>query len=131
VVSAYDIPLTDLNPGFPLGALPTGQSVKINITPSGCPGVGCQITALVCTATPVTLGGDDTRFDLAAAMVEAQNGSGGQSLHGAGATIRGPILNVPNPFGNVEGIVCSASTLDSAPFLRFIHSKDLESFTVR
>jgi prepilin-type N-terminal cleavage/methylation domain-containing protein len=116
------VALGRLNSGFPSGAnvLPTRQSVQINIAQTACPGPGCQVTALVCTTTPVTLGGADTRFDLASIMVAEQNGNGGQSLYGAGATIRGPLINVPNPMGTVEGIVCGSSSVDTALFQRFV-----------
>ena len=116
------VALGRLNPGFPSGpgVLPTRQTAQINITQVGCPGAGCQVTALVCTTTPVNLGGAETRFDLASVMVSSQNGNGGQSLYGAGATIRGPLINVANPMGNVEGIVCGSSSVDTALFQRFV-----------
>jgi prepilin-type N-terminal cleavage/methylation domain-containing protein len=116
------VALGRLTSGFPIapGSIATRQNVQINITQTGCPGPGCQVTALVCTTTPVTLGGAETRFDLASVMVAAQNGNGGQSLYAAGATIRGPLVNVPNPMGNVEGIVCGSSSVDTALFQRFV-----------
>lgn len=116
------IALGRLNAGFPTGAgvLPTRQDVRIDIQPTACPGASCNLQVLVCTTTPVTLGGATTRFDLASTMTTAQKGSGGQALHGLGATIRGPLVNAANPLGNVEGIVCSTSNVDTALFQRFV-----------
>jgi hypothetical protein len=60
------------------------------------------------------------RYDLAQTMVDVQGGSGGQSLMNAGAVIRGPVLNRPNPLGNVPGIVCGSGVVDTALFDRFV-----------
>lgn len=111
-----------LNAGFPAaaGSLPTRQSLQIDITRNSCPGAGCQVQVLACTTTPVTLGGADTRFDLASTMMSKQGGIGGQSLQGAGNTIRGAALNAANPMGNVEGIVCGSGSVDTALFERFL-----------
>lgn len=118
------IALTRLNTGFPLG-MPTRQVAQIDITRTGCPGASCQITATVCTTTPVTAGGTGpTRFDLAYAMLDEQKGGGGQSRQGDGANIRGPALNVPNPMGNVEGIVCGSSFVDLGMFNNFVKIRD-------
>lgn len=117
------VSLGRLNAGFPAGAgrVPTRQSLRIDITrSSGCPGTTCQVTGLVCTTTPVTLGGPHTRFDLASLMATKQGGTGGQSLPGAGTIIRGPTLNVSNPLGNIAGIVCGSGSVDTALFERFL-----------
>lgn len=117
------VALGRLNAGFPSGAgsVPTRQSLRIDITRSaGCPGATCQVLALVCTTTPVTLGGPRTRFDLSSLMATKQGGTGGQSLPGAGTIIRGPTLNVTNPVGNAEGIVCGSGSVDTALFERFL-----------
>jgi hypothetical protein len=121
------VALNRLNGGFPagVGAMPTRQTARIDITRTGCPGIGCQITALVCTTTPIALGGAQTRFDLASTMVSAQNGTGGQSLLGSGgATITGPALSVANPLGNVEGIVCGSGRVDAGMFENFVRMND-------
>jgi len=118
------IAMQRLTTGFPAG-MPTRQVVRIDITRSACPGTGCQITTTVCTTTPVKgFGVGATRFDLAYAMLDEQSGSGGQSRQGDGANIRGPALNVPNPLGNVEGIVCGSSYVDLGLFNQFVRIRD-------
>jgi len=116
------VTLGRLNGGFPsaVGSLPTRQTARIDITRTNCPGPNCTLLALVCTTTAVNLGTGPTRFDLASTMMSAQNGAGGQSLQNAGTVIRGPALNVPNPVGNVEGVVCGSSTVDTALLQRFL-----------
>lgn len=113
--------------GFPL-RMPTRQVVRIDITKTGvCPGVSCQITSTVCTTTPITTGAQlnpPVRFDLAALMVEEQNGMGGQSRYGDGANIRGATLNVVNPMGNVEGIVCGSNLIDLGIYEAFVRIGD-------
>lgn len=121
------VALGRLNPGFPSapGSVPTRQSLAISVTPTNCPGPNCTLTTLVCTTTPVTLGGPITRFDLASTMVSAQGGRGGQSLQNNGGFIRGPLINAPNPIaGNPEGIVCGSSIVDTALFNRFVRIND-------
>jgi prepilin-type N-terminal cleavage/methylation domain-containing protein len=120
------VALGRLNPGFPAGAgaLPTRQTLRIDVIRTACPGPGCTLTALACTTTPVTLGGAQTRFDLASTMVQVQGGRGGQSLPNAGGFIRGPVLNVPNPMGAVEGVVCGSASVDTALFQRFLTVRD-------
>jgi len=121
------VALGRLNGGFPGGAnqMPTRQTAQVNITRTSCPGASCQVTVLVCTTTPVTLGGTATRFDLASTMVEAQNGTGGQSLYGSGGgTIRGAALNEPNPMGSVEGIVCGSGKVDVGMYSNFLVLND-------
>lgn len=116
-----------LNPGFPSGpgSVPTRQTLRLDILRQNCPGPACSLTALACTTTPVTLGGADTRFDLASTMVTVQGGSGGQSQQNAGGMIRGPTLNVPNPVpGSPEGIVCGGSAINTALFNRFVRLND-------
>lgn len=116
-----------LNAGFPSGpgSMPTRQTLRIDIRPSlDCPGPNCILTALACTTGPVNLGRPNTRFDLAQTMVDVQGGSGGQSSMNFGNTIRGPGLNVPNPVGNVEGIVCGSSVVDTALYQRFVTIQD-------
>ena len=121
------VALGRLNPGFPSGpgSVPTRQTLRLDIIRQNCPGVTCALTALACTTTPVTLGGATTRFDLASTMVTVQGGTGGQSLQNTGATIRGPILNVPNPVpGAPEGIVCGSSVVNTALFNQFVRIND-------
>lgn len=115
-----------LNAGFPSGpgSLPTRQTARIDITRLNCPGAGCSVTAMVCTTTPVTLGGTFTRFDLASEMVAVQNGTGGQSLQNQGSIIRGPVLNQPNPNGNVEGITCGSGMVDVGMYSNFLVMND-------
>jgi hypothetical protein len=117
------IALNRLGAGFPT-VMPTRQIVRIDITRTGCPGATCQITSTVCTTTPVVLGGTDTRWDLANVMLDEQNGRGGWARYGDGANIRGVALNVPNPNGNVEGIVCGSSFTDIGVFDSFIRIGD-------
>lgn len=113
-----------LNGGFPT-TLPTRQSAQINITRTSCPGASCTVLALVCTTTPITLGGTLTRFDLASTMVDVQQGTGGQSLYGTGGgTIRGSSLNVSNPIGSVEGIVCGSGSVDAGMYSNFLTLND-------
>lgn len=112
-----------LRAGFPMG-MPTRQVAQLSIIRNNCPGPACQVTGLACATTPLTLGGPDVRFDLAAVMLEAQEGRGGQSRDEDGANIRGPALNVPNPFGNVEGIVCGSAAVDVGMFNAFVRVRD-------
>lgn len=120
------VALNRLDASFPSGpnALPTRQTLQINITQTSCPGVDCVLSVLACTTTPVTMGGPNVRFDLASTMTSAQEGSGGQSLPGQGAVIRGPLMSSPNPMGNVEGIVCGTSKVDTAFFQQFVRVGD-------
>lgn len=120
------VALNRLNAGFPSGpgAMPTRQGLRIDILRANCPGANCTLTALACTTAPVNLGGANTRFDLAQTMVDMQAGSGGQSSLNFGTIIRGPTLNVPNPVGNIEGIVCGSSVMDTALFQRFVTVRD-------
>jgi type II secretory pathway pseudopilin PulG len=122
------IALGRLNSGFPGGAdqMPTRQTALVTVTRSAaCPGSGCQVMALVCTTTPVSLGSGTPRFDLASTMVTAQNGSGGQSLYGTGgATVVGPALSQANPVGAVEGIVCGSGLVDAGMYSNFLTLAD-------
>jgi len=120
------VALGRLNAGFPSGpgALPTRQSLRIDILKTNCPGENCELVTLVCTTAPLTLGGAYTRFDLVQTVVDQQDGSGGQSAIGAGGFIRGPAINVANPVGNVEGIACGSSLLDTALYQRFVQRQD-------
>lgn len=115
-----------LNGGFPSGpgAMPTRQGVRIDILRTSCPGASCQLLTLVCTTTPVTLGGANVRFDLAQTMVVQQGGIGGQALQNAGGVIRGPVLNVANPLGNVPGTVCGSSNVNGSLFDQFVRVRD-------
>lgn len=115
-----------LNGGFPTGAssMPTRQTAAVTINRVNCPGPTCQLQILACTTTPVTLGAPDVRFDLASSMVMEMGGTGGQSLMGQGAVIRGPVINAVNPYGNTEGIVCSTGAVDTALFQMFVRMSD-------
>lgn len=115
-----------LNGGFPSGpgAMPTRQGVRIDILRTSCPGASCQLLTLVCTTTPVTLGGVNVRYDLAQTMVDQQGGIGGQALQNAGGVIRGPVLNVANPLGNVPGTVCGSSNVNGSLFDQFVRVRD-------
>lgn len=118
------IALNRLRAGYP-AVSPTQQTVRIDIIRTNCPGVNCLLQSLVCTTTPITMGSADTRFDLAVLMVEEQGGRGGWSQLGSGgANIRGPALNVANPIGNVEGIVCGSGFVDVGMFNAFVRIGD-------
>lgn len=117
------IALGRLRAGFP-AVTPTRQQIQFNIVPVGCPGAGCQIIGTSCTTTPITLGFPNVRYDLATIMLEQQGGNGGYARYGDGANIRGPVLNTPNPFGNVQGIVCGSSFMDVAMWQRFVRIND-------
>jgi len=112
--------------GFPTGpgAMPTRQSLRVDIIKTGCPGTGCNIVTTVCTTTGVTLGGPNIRYDLAQVMVDQQNGTGGQSSYTNGAAIKGPSLNMANPNGNVPGTVCGSATLNTAMYAQFVRVRD-------
>jgi prepilin-type N-terminal cleavage/methylation domain-containing protein len=115
-----------LNAAFPVGPgrVPGGLTADVTIQRQNCPGANCLLTSLACTTTPITLGSSSVRFDLASTMTTKQGGSGGQSLQGQGGFIRGPAINVANPRGNVEGIVCGSSMLDTALYQRFVLNND-------
>jgi prepilin-type N-terminal cleavage/methylation domain-containing protein len=112
-----------LRPGFPL-VMPTRQTARIDILRQNCPGANCSLTATVCTNTPVAFDSTTVNWDMANTMFEAQQGSGGQSRINDGANIRGPALNVPNPLGNVEGIVCGSTMLDTTLYNKFVLIND-------
>lgn len=121
------VALGRLNPGFPsgAGAVPTRQSLIIQVTPQNCPGPACTLQTLACTTTPVTMGGGVTRFDLASTMVSAQGGRGAQSMQGNGGVVRGPLINTANPIaGAPEGIVCGSSIVDTALYNSFVRLND-------
>ncbi len=115
-----------LNAGFPSGpgTMPTRQAVRIDVLKQNCPGANCMLQTLVCTTTPITLGGAYVKFNLAQVMVDQMHGIGGQALQTSGATIRGPVLNTPNPMGNVPGIVCGSSTVNQSLFQQFVRVRD-------
>lgn len=117
------IALGRLRAGFPQMTY-TRQQLRIDITKTNCPGSNCLIQATVCTTTPVTLGATSTRFDLATLMMEEQAGHGGISYINDGANIKGAILNIPNPVGNVEGIVCGGALVDTGAFANFVRLRD-------
>lgn len=120
------IALGRLNPGFPsaAGTMPTRQSVRIDILQANCPGINCTLTGLVCTTTPVTLGGTFTRFDLAQVMVDQTKGVGGSSLQTSPGLITGPTLNVANPVGAVAGIACASNIVDTSLYNQFVRIQD-------
>ncbi len=119
--------------GFPSGpgAMPTRQSLRIDVVKTNCPGVGCTIVTNVCTTTGVTLGRPEIRYDLAQVMVDQQNGTGGQSSYTAPAMIKGPSLNIANPNGAVAGTVCSSATLNTAMFQQFVRVRDTRNPDLR
>lgn len=112
-----------LLPSFPQ-SLPTRQNVDIFITRTNCPGNDCLLTALVCTASPITFGRSFVRYDLAATMMTSQHGIGGQSRQSDPLNIVGPALNAPNPYGNVPGIVCASARVDTAIMMQFVRMGD-------
>ena len=116
-----------LTPGFPVApnSLPTRQSLQITVQPAGCPGAACTLRVLVCTTTPVTMGGANVRFDLASTMTQKQGGGGAQSLNGSGGVLNGPmVVNLPNPLAPAEGIVCGTSSIDTALYQAFVRRGD-------
>lgn len=119
--------------GFPTtaGAMPTRQSLRIDVEKTNCPGAGCNIVTRVCTTTGVTLGGPNVRYDLAQVMVDQQGGTGGQSSYTTPAVIRGPSLNVANPNGAVPGTVCASATLNTAMFQQFVRVRDTRNPDLR
>lgn len=112
-----------IRPGFPL-VMPTRQIARVDILRQNCPGANCSLTATVCTTTPVAFDSTTVNWDMANTMLEAQQGNGGQSRINDGANIRGPALNVPNPVGNVEGIVCGSTMLDTTLYNSFVRIND-------
>lgn len=112
--------------GFPsaAGAMPTRQSLRIDVVKTNCPGLGCTIVTNVCTTSGVTLGGTNVRYDLAQVMVDQQDGTGGQSSYTTPALVKGPSLYIANPNGAVPGTVCSSATLNTAMFQQFVRVRD-------
>lgn len=107
--------------------MPTRQVAQINTIRTNCPGPTCELLTTVCTTTPIILSGNTVDFNLAKIMMDKQSsatGSGAQARVGDGANIRGPLINFPNPFGNVEGIVCGTSVVDVAMYGRFVQIAD-------
>jgi prepilin-type N-terminal cleavage/methylation domain-containing protein len=107
---------------FPILA-PGAQTIRVDIAQTGCPGASCILTASACTSTAFTLRGR-VREDLATTTVMAMNGTGGRSMVGDGARVRGPSFSMTNPAGNVEGVVCGQSIVDTALFNRFVMIQD-------
>lgn len=117
-----------LSGGFPIapGSMPTRQNVNITVQPGAtCPGINCEVRVLACTTTAMRIGTTGpVRFDLAATMVQSLKGNGAQSLQGNGGTVRGATMNTVNPQGNVEGIVCATSAIDTALYNQFVRMNE-------
>lgn len=119
-----------LLPTFPQ-SMPTRQDSAIFITRTNCPGPNCLLTALTCTTTPITFGRAETRFDLAGIMMASQHGIGGQSRQTDPGNIVGPALNVPNPYGNIAGIVCASARVDTAIMMQMVRMGDTRDPALR
>jgi hypothetical protein len=114
-----------LNAGFP-PSMPTRQTATVSVVTSNCPGATCRLDIQACTTGPVNLGGGPARLDLASTMVSAQNGNGVQTLNlpVGGYRLIGPKMNIPSPFGTVEGIVCGTSMVDTTLYNTFVKIND-------
>lgn len=117
------IALGRLRAGFP-AVMPTRQVVRIDVTPTNCPGPNCVVTGTVCTTTAVTWGTADPRYDMVTAMYEEQKGRGAMSLQTSPGQINGPTVNRANPNGNVAGVVCGTTFLDFSLYSAFVRMRD-------
>ncbi|HDR9474372.1 hypothetical protein [Burkholderia multivorans] len=145
-VDPYGTPITLANPKAPTIAelqkynfLPLGYTTnnpsnltfKITITPTNCPGVGCQLPALI-ESSPYRDTQGNVRNDLLAFAVNAAGLDGGQSLPGnPGSYVsRGASWNLPNPSGAVGALAMRAGSLttgyvDTLPFYKTDGSRPL------
>ncbi|WP_155747074.1 hypothetical protein [Burkholderia territorii] len=145
-VDPYGTPIALANPTSPTiaelqkyGFLPTGYTTnnpsnlafKITITPTNCPGVGCQLPALI-ESSPYRDVQGNVRNDLLAFAVNAAGLDGGQSLpSNPGAYVsRGASWNLPNSSGAVGALAMRAGSLttgyvDTLPFYKTDGSRAL------
>ncbi|WP_312573923.1 hypothetical protein, partial [Staphylococcus saprophyticus] len=83
---------------------PSNLAFKITITPTNCPGVGCQLPALV-ESSPYRDVQGNVRNDLLGFAVNAAGLDGGQSLPNNPGTYfsRGASWNLPNTYSGAAG----------------------------
>jgi Tfp pilus assembly protein PilV len=102
---------------------PTNQTARIDVARTNCPGASCLLVATVCTTEPLMVRGK-FRDDLATNAASSLKGSGARSMIGSGAIVRGATIQIANPNGNVEGVVCAQNVVDTALFNRFLTLND-------
>lgn len=123
-------PRADGRPGFLSADFPDapvyGEEVRVRLWREGaCPGESCRLQAIVHTMAPVRASEDlDYSPELVGQVVMASEGYGGHASPGAPGYIRGAIFNVPNPVGEMVGIVAVSASLDTTLFHQFVRQGD-------
>lgn len=104
---------------------PLGQLVNVRLMRTGCPGASCSITALAYTTSALVTGvNTEVRYDLVVEALQAMKGRGSASYMSDGANLRSSIGNLPNPMGNVEGILASSGMMDNTLYTAFVRMGD-------
>lgn len=103
-----------------------GDEARVRLWREGtCPGESCRLQAIVHTTAPVRAQADlDYSPELVGQVVMASEGYGGHAPPGVPGYIRGAIFNVPNPAGEVAGIVAVSASLDTTLFHQFVRQGD-------
>ena len=111
---------------------PSNLAFKITITPTNCPGVGCQLPALV-ESSPYRDVQGNVRNDLLGFAVNAAGLDGGQSLPNNPGTYfsRGASWNLPNTYSGAAGALAmragslTTGYVDTLPFYKTDGSRAL------
>lgn len=123
-------PRADGQPGYLPAHFPEtpvyGDAVRVRIWREGsCPGESCRLQAIVHTLAPVRASGELAYSpELVGQVLMATEGYGGHAPPGSPGYIRGAIFNVPNPAGEVAGIVAVSASLDTTLFHQFVRQGD-------
>lgn len=110
-----------------------GGEVRVRLWREGlCPGPACKLQAIVHTAAPVR-GDASVSFspELVGLIMLATDGYGGHAPAGAAHRLRGAIFDVPNPMGDIAGIVAVSASLDTTLFHQFVRQGDTRPVWLR
>jgi hypothetical protein len=105
------------------GLAPTRQAPIINIIRTNCPGPNCQLTAVACLSSGMTVRGR-VREDLATQAMVAMQGRGGRSHADTPGIVRGPSMSVANPAGAVNAVVCGQTIVDAGLYDSLVRIND-------
>lgn len=110
---------------------PSKLAFSIEVDPANCPGVGCQLPAVI-SSSPYRDSQNRVRNDLMAFAVNSAGLDGGQSLPGSPGqfTSRGGAWRLPNAGGAVGSLAMRAGSLttgyvDTLPFYKLDGSRRL------
>jgi hypothetical protein len=118
--------LGHLPSSFP-STTPAGQAVLIRVRRDAgqCPGVGCQITALIHTTTPFRAALGDIDYAAASLAVATMQGWGGAAWYDDPARIRGAAFTLDNPVSSTAGgVVGAVAMLDTSMWNQFVRMGD-------